>query len=256
MRLVYMDEAGISNPKQEPFLVVAGIIIDADHSLNGVENELERIMKRHIPEQHRDGFVFHATELFSGGGKVFRRVPSHLIGPPEWPLNRRLKIADEIMRIPRKFKLPVAIGFIERAGFREAFNLKESLRDMEVTVAAHVAAFMTCAMWVENWMRRDTTNENCLLIVEDNEQARNTIRDVQRYHRDKKIVDVLSEKSRQIFPLRKIKEDPLFQPKRTSNALIVADFCAYVVKRSLMGDKSYDQFMDPIRDLIVVFEDV
>ena len=30
MRLVYLDEAGISNPVQEPFLVVAGIVVNAD----------------------------------------------------------------------------------------------------------------------------------------------------------------------------------------------------------------------------------
>jgi hypothetical protein len=43
VRLVYMDEAGISKATQEPFVVVAGAIIDADRVLNGVENQLERI---------------------------------------------------------------------------------------------------------------------------------------------------------------------------------------------------------------------
>jgi hypothetical protein len=30
VRLVYLDEAGISNPKDEPFLVIAGIAVNAD----------------------------------------------------------------------------------------------------------------------------------------------------------------------------------------------------------------------------------
>lgn len=131
VRLVYMDEAGISKQAQEPFLVVAGVLVDADRVLNGVENQLEGIMRRHIPAEHQDGFVFHATELFNGGGKVFRREASDFVGPREWPLDRRLKIADEIMAIPRKFNLPIAIGFVERATFPRAFNLSESFPESE-----------------------------------------------------------------------------------------------------------------------------
>ena len=256
MRLVYMDEAGISKATQEPFVVVAGAVIDADRVLNGVESQLERIMQRHIPERYRDGCVFHATELFNGGGKVFKREKNDFIGPPEWPLNRRLAIADEIMAIPKKFKLPIALGWIERAKFRQQFNLPAEIPQSEATVAAHVSAYMTCAMWVEYWMRRETTDENCLLIVENNDQARKMIGDVQRYHQDKKIVDVLSEKTRKIFPFRKIREDPLFQPKRQSSALIIADFCAYVLKKSLMKDQRYDRFLDPIRSGLIVYQDV
>jgi hypothetical protein len=100
-----MDEAGISNPEQEPFLVVASVVIHGDNSLNGVQSELERIMKRHVPLVHWENFVFHATELFNGGGRVFKRERSDLIGPPQWPLERRLRIADEIMAIPKKLGL-------------------------------------------------------------------------------------------------------------------------------------------------------
>lgn len=134
VRLVYIDEAGISKPAQEPFLVVAGVIVDADRVLHEIENELECIMMRHIPPAQREGFIFHATELFNGGGNVFKRASNDLIGPYEWPLERRLKIADEIMAIPQKFKLPIAIGSVERANFQERVpHMSESER----TVSAH-----------------------------------------------------------------------------------------------------------------------
>ena len=123
MRLAFMDEAGISKPEEEPFLVVAGVIVHGDHALNGVENQLERVMKRHIPAVHWDDFVFHATELFNGGGKVFKREKQDLIGPPRWPLDRRLGIADEIMAIPQKFGLSLALGWVERATFAERFKI-------------------------------------------------------------------------------------------------------------------------------------
>ncbi len=74
MRLVYMDEAGISHQAQEPFLVVSGVILHGDRDLNGVENQLERIMHRNIPERLRDGFIFHATEVFNGGKHQIGKV--------------------------------------------------------------------------------------------------------------------------------------------------------------------------------------
>jgi hypothetical protein len=62
---------------------VAGVIIDADKQLVALERHLDKIVARHIPDTHRDNFVFHATHLFNGGGKVFTR------NNPEWSLEKR-----------------------------------------------------------------------------------------------------------------------------------------------------------------------
>ena len=246
MRLVYVDEAGISNAAQEPWLVVAVVVVHADHALNGVENNLERILQRHIPSRLRDEFVFHATEIFNGG-KTLKREKDNLVGPREWPIERRLAIAEEIMELPRKFKLPIAIGFTERAAFSRAMNLPKDFPESEQTVAAHVATYMNCAMMAEHWMRKETTNENCLVVVENNDEAKQLISEVQRYHQDKKLETILDEKGRQHFPLRKIREDPLFQPKKPSSPLIIADFCAYVFKKYLMKNPHYDRFIDQMK---------
>jgi hypothetical protein len=254
VRLVYIDEAGISNAAQEPFLVVAGVIVQADRDLNGVENQLERILQRHVPSRLRDGFVLHATEVFNGG-KRLRREKGDFIGPREWPIERRLSIAEEIMDMPRKFKLPIAVGFMERASFPRAMKLPEGFPEGEKTIAAHVATFMNCAMIAEHWMRKETVNENCLLIVENNDQAKKTISDVQRYHQDKKLEAMLDDVERRHFPLRKIKEDPLFQPKKPSSPLILADFCAYVFKRYLMKDQHYNRFLDQFKHNLISFEE-
>jgi hypothetical protein len=250
-----MDEAGISKPAQEPFVTVAGIIVHADNKLNAIEGQLDRILQRHIPEHQREGFVFHAMELFNGGGKVFKRPKREIVGPLEWPMERRFAIADEIAAIPKKFDLPIALSFIERAKFPKSFDLPPEWTEAQKTVAAHVSAFMASALVIEHWIRKNASNENCLLVAEDNAQARSIIRDVQQHHQDKKIEAVLDEKTRKHFPLRKIKEDPLFQSKRPSHPLVVADFCAYVFKRVLMGDTRYERFFDPFRQKIVTFEE-
>jgi hypothetical protein len=254
VRLAFIDEAGISKPQQEPFLVVAGVVIHGDNALNGVENELERIMKRHISSVHWDDFVFHATELFNGGGRVFKREKLNLIGPPQWPLDRRLRIADEIMAIPKKFALNIAFGFLERAKFSAEFDIPATWSSGEMVVAQQVCAFSTCTLFIEQWMRKNTSGENCMLVVENNDEAKAVIRNTNQWHQSKKVTAVLDEFSKKLLPLRKIRQDPLFQDKRPSNALIVADFCAYVFKRVLMKDQRYDRFFEPIRKRVILFQ--
>ena len=65
VRLVYLDEAGLSKPGEEPFLVVAGAIVHADHKLTAIERHLDGIASRNIRRDLLDdGFVFHAHELY------------------------------------------------------------------------------------------------------------------------------------------------------------------------------------------------
>jgi Protein of unknown function (DUF3800) len=254
VRLVYMDEAGISKASEEPFVVVAGVVVHADTKLNGVEAALEGILRRNIPERLRDGFVFSAKEVFNGGKTLQRMKDQDFIGPHEWPLQRRLAIAEEIVDLPRKFQLPIAIGFVERATVREDLDLPD-VPESEITLAAHVSAFMSCAIMTEHWMRTATTNENCMLVVENNEDAKKMIGEVQRYHQDKRIEAILDDVTRRHFPLRKIKEDPAFQPKKQNHPLILADFCAYLFKKYLMKDERYNRPINQIKDHLVSFDE-
>jgi hypothetical protein len=79
VRLVYVDEAGLSNAAQEPFLVVGGVIVHADGQLLTVEDRLDQLVNEWIPADQQEGFVFHAKELFNGGGRVFRRDDHRLV---------------------------------------------------------------------------------------------------------------------------------------------------------------------------------
>ena len=67
MRYVFLDEAGIANPAHEPFVVVGGPIVHADKQYKPLERYLYKMVEGFVPPEKRQGFVFHATELFSGG---------------------------------------------------------------------------------------------------------------------------------------------------------------------------------------------
>jgi hypothetical protein len=225
--------------------VVAGVVVNADKQLNAVENYLERLMHRHIPQEHHDGFVFSAKHIFNGNKTVFDRN--------KMPLQKRLEIAGDLAAIPKKFNLQFSIGYVDRSHMPE--SLPRGLSVAEKTAASHAMAFMACAMSVEQWMRRNAPNEVCMLVAENNDQAKKFITDSQRYHQDKKIVSKLSEVERKFFPLRKIKEDPLFQPKRQNHPLVIADLVAYVWKKALMKDSKYDRFMRELIKSVITFEE-
>jgi hypothetical protein len=242
VRLVYVDEAGISNKAQEPVLVVAAVIVDADKQLVALERHLDKIVARHIPQENQADFVFHASQLFNGGGKIFTR------DNPAWPLEKRLAIADELAAIPAKFRLPLTMAFVPRAEFPSQEEYRAIHKDAEKTLAAHIAAFVACAVQVEQWMRRNRHDEICMMIVEDNDNARRFIRQFLNHYQQKEVAQTLDAEARQFFPFRRIKHDPLFEPKKRSSILQLADFWAYVAKRIAMNsdDRRFRRFYDPM----------
>src|SRR5579859_3358374 len=227
MRMVYVDEAGIS--ANEPFLIVAAVIVDADRQLVAIQRHLDKIVARWIPEAQRENFIFHATELFNGNpkgsGKVFER------DNPEWPLEKRLQIADELVSVIVRHKLPFTTAWVKKDEFPTAPSSKERWAELgkaQQAIISHATAFTACLLKVDLWMRHQTNGEVCMMIVEDNDQARAILRESQNHHQTISIDEVLQEGAQKLLPLKRIKEDPLFQSKRKSSVLQMADFCAYV----------------------------
>jgi hypothetical protein len=241
VRLAYIDEAGISNVKHEPYLVVCAVLVHADNTLMPIERHFDKLVARYIPSEHQADFVFHAKELFNGGGKVFDRASG------AFPLSLRLEIADKLAEMPKKFNLKLAFSRIERATFAESGIVEASqlLTVLDLQVATHVTAFMVATLQIDRWMRIFAPNEVCMLVVEDNQQSRRFILDNIKHHQDKSVMRFADPEFAPFFPLRKIKEEPLFQAKKKSSPMQLADFFAYVFKRKIMGDSRYDRYLKP-----------
>jgi hypothetical protein len=236
VRLVYVDEAGLSNAAQEPFLTVGGVIVRADDGLIPLEKALDALVEAWIPPEHQDGFVFHAKDLFNGGGKVFHR------DDPRWPLSRRLELADELAALPARHSLTLTLGVV----FKAEHPKPEGRSAREWLTFLHGLAFLSGAIVAESWLRAECPGEVCMILAEDNDQARSMIRDLIRMNQDPKGISAFSDKYAHLFPLTRIKEDPLFQPKRSSSVLQLADFWAYVAKKRFMKDPRYARFIEPM----------
>jgi hypothetical protein len=108
VRVTYMDESGLS--RREPVLIEAAIIVHGDEQVVPVEDHLESLVEKHIPQDKRDGFFFHATDIYGGGGKncIF-------CNKEEWPDERRWAILDDFVIVPSKFGLPICVSIIEKS---------------------------------------------------------------------------------------------------------------------------------------------
>lgn len=237
MRFAYVDEAGISNRAQEPFAVVAGVIVHADLQWKMLEKYIRDMVDEHVPSEKRDGFVFHATELYSGG-KTFDRQT--------WPKDRRWAILDELVSIPAKFDMPVVWGFVDRAEFATRFK---DASPTDLAIAEQTVAYSVCLAVIEDYMRRGAeVNEVATVIVENNHVARKLIRATHNFLRDPTNAQYLPaiHNSRHLFPVTRIVDTAFFAEKIDSSPLQIADACAFAIKRHLMGANDSARFYEPL----------
>ena len=244
-RFVYLDESGISNPRHEPVVVVAGVIVDADKQLTALERAIEKLADRMIPASHREGFFFHAKDLFGGKGPIF----SHRANL--FTFEQRLSIADELAAIPRRLRLPVVFGAVNREAWPISFD-GSNMTTKERLDGAHLSAFMVCSIDVEQWMRTNAPTEATILIVENNDEMKKRMKETLNQYRKPPEQLNLSDDEKKYFPFKKIKASPHFEMKQDSAALQIADFCAYVLKRRAMSDPHINRFFSVLQPLLTV----
>lgn len=219
MRLVYLDEAGISD--REPFAVVCAVVVDSDRQLKGLEAGLSDLADKCAPPGKRRGFIFHATELY-GGGKTLVRGES----PPEHGRG----FLKTLLQIPADNGMEVAMHFIEKAELTGDFRPSKA---SERAVLYHTMAFIGCAVGIEMLMRTSYPNEVAHLVAEDNSQSRRLLRDAHNFLKNAELVAALPSDIRGVLPFQHIVDGLFFAEKTESSALQLADACAFTIRRHL-----------------------
>ena len=241
MRFVYLDEAGVSNPKHEPYLVVAGVIVHADKQWLHLEKYLRDMVEDVIPPEKRKDFFFHAKDLFHGSGKTPREV---------FPKDYRWAVLDELCSLPKKFDLPVVMGFVDRQEMAGKLEVKQI---SDANCVSQAVAATQCAMATERYMRlRTKADEVAALVYEDAPQSKRLIRNTHNFLRSSDISNVIQEQDSVFVPLTRIVDTTHFAEKLDTSILQVADACAFAIKRKLMGKSDADRFYDAIEGQLVV----
>jgi hypothetical protein len=249
MRIAYLDEAGISNIRQEPYLVIAGILIHGDRDWPKLHRHLEKLAHRYDVPSH---FGFHAKDIFHGSG-LFDRNNA------KWPLVRRRKLLLELASIPKKFKLPVVVGFIQRRSFNAAFEdhvkaikriLPDAMRKASPEDLAYLEAFVGAARGVDYWLMEHSKTEQGLIILEDSSRTKGDLKFLQAIFRDSSDIHMSFLHARK-FKSKRIIETVHFAGKRDSPMLQIADICAFTIKRQLMRRPDIAEFYRVIEPQIV-----
>jgi hypothetical protein len=249
VRLIYLDEAGISNPAQEPYVVVAGLAVNADKEFKAVEAHLDGLARKYLPAEKLGHVAFHTMELFHGT-KNFDRS--------NWPLYLRLEILDELAEIPKKFDLPICWGSTVRKDIPN--HLSQPASPLLLEQIGHGHAFFKFVVQIEILMRATASDEVAMLIAEDRPIMRRMLKVAHGLLRGRAppefrgMLDEMKGEDKMfeiLLPLERIVETIHFVQKAESSVLQLADLCAFAIKRSLMKSAHYEKLLAPIQSQIL-----
>ena len=221
VKLVYLDEAGISNPAQEPILVVAGVVIDPDRQWKDIETYFRDLARQLFPDEDPHRFVFHAKDIFHGSGPFDRSI---------WSRDERMKILRQLAQVPALFNLPIVVGAVNRKEAEK--DLKEVLPNATakgIAQQVHVVAFAEAIQRLQFWMEKNSPDEVAMLIAEDVAGVKDAIRMIHEGYTDP------TDHDDGAFSARNVVDAVHFAKKDELLLLQVADHCAFIVKRALMG---------------------
>jgi len=233
MRFVYMDESGTG--KRDPHTVVAGCIVHADEQVVALEHRLEALVEKHIPEEDRDGFVLHASDILGGNGYFKGRG---------WPYDRRAAILADLADMPRELEVPVIYGSAEKA----TIPFDDTMTEHQKALGAHLKAFINCLLDAEVYMRLVWPTEIAQVVAEDHQAARPILRDTYQSLRHKSAPEHHRVPNNPYIPLRSVRGAMHFVQKDESRPMQLADACAYIIRGFLTGNQRCTPFYISLRE--------
>ena len=207
MRVIYVDESGHSN--NEKIAMVAGVILDPDRKWRLLDGAIQAL-KAEVPEQYRDNFVFHATDL-EGGGRY----------RAEWPDEERWALLNKLLELPRQHQVPIVFGFFEKP------DVVQTIRGHARSLVVHALSFAMCLKAVDSYMENEASGELAMLVAEQREEARRAIEETQRMMQHRQAKDFLPALLTK--PISHIKSTPSFATKQDEPLLQLADACAFAL---------------------------
>lgn len=235
VRIAYFDEAGVAKEKQEPFLVVGGILIHGDTEWQPIEMCFNAILESGIPPEIREGFCFHAMHLH-GNHRSFKGLLS-----PE----QRFALLRDLVTTIKMFKLPISYGAVTREKLRESLP---GWKSEHRTHLAHQMAFTLCAMGFQGWFNRGPFSDEVAICVADKNDAKN-----RQLHLKQDFAKLRNEGVPEApFGVYYNFVDALhFAALSESIGLQLADTIAFLIKRHLMGKEDTEELYQELHPLLV-----
>jgi len=215
VRLIYLDEAGISGP--EPVTTIAAIIIEADVQRAEVFRSMANIVHSRVPPEHRRTFVFHAKEIF-GGGKIFDRE--------RFNLDYRLGIIAELASLPNRLNVPICFTYRHRN-----FGEGQTLNKPKVETDDYFIALLQTIVFASSYIRLNCPNEIGVVISENNNEFRRRASRLNSFLANREAAADAPGWLRQHLPVTNLAGPVYFAEKHEEPLLQIADACAFILRR-------------------------
>lgn len=248
VRIVFMDEAGVSSLREEPYTVVAAVMIEPDRRYGALDAHLRLLaediyggpLTAHMLDAiraHGAPFIFHAKDVWHGSGLFPRKSPL-------WPRDKRMKLFDALSGIPFKFSLNIMYTAVDR---RSTYEQHSGVPAKTIEGAIHAFAYLETLRKIDRWMIENAPGEYTVVYAEDRVEVRRYLALVHSLITDRSI-DENADKD--TFSSTHIVEPIAFLPKKSSVTLQVADHCAFIIKRRLQECKDIGPYFEKLKPMI------
>ena len=248
VRLIYTDEAGTS--PAEPVRVVASVIVHGDNEARVLTAEMERIFDERVPAHLRDGFIFHAKDLFN---------PQEKLNYGDWSFDDRLDLIKEVVCLPFVHDVPIALGIWFSGLVDIDDEMIGTFKAKKLSVAAyeHGLAFAKCIERADLFLRKYLGgSEVGTIIAEDVNEKRKllgkmallfkhmpTVVGPELQHQTKAEQMLGIQPGEVTQEVTNIIDVPHFVSKDGAPLLQLADACAFSFRRFLSKYKHGDQLV-------------
>lgn len=249
MRHVYMDEAGIGNPKDEPYTVVSGVMIHVDTDYEPARKYLTAMADDLIGVDRPPDFSFHAKDIWHG--------KKHFSGDKWKDVGRRRAVLMHLAEMIVKFQFPIIYSCVYRADHVRPSDptlSRGEIRKLRANGAryCHMISYISCLHQTELFMRDRFSAEKVFLIIEQHRDHASVIQEVTSILRDPETQKHFDDNpSIEWAKPTHLVEEPMFVEKSLGNLCQLADATAFIISRALAGKEDIQPFLEMIKPNLV-----
>jgi hypothetical protein len=247
---IYVDEAGTS--AKEPVTVVVGVIIHADTQWRIAQEHLEKVLDDFVPPDLRQGFIFHAKNIWSG----YREHDD------TWSKNERSALIEAVASIPLRLGMAISLGRVKRG------KLPCNFKQIKPCEFDHIFAFQACMARANKYVRDwGNATEVATVVAEDVTHMRRFLRAVLKVNppdlpiteqylnptRDEIASGVMTQTNP--GPIDRIIDTVHFVDKKDAPLPQIADACAFSFRRYFAGQDNGEVFVRSMLGSDLVWED-
>lgn len=241
VRMIYMDEAGISNNGVENVVVMAGCILHMDSQWTPLRERFGELADKYVPAEHRDRFVFHAKDIWHGSGIVFNR--------DTYEGDRRQVLLD-LCRAIAEFEIGIVYGVSKKDVVAQLISDDGPVPAKVVAQVCYMAALADATAYANKWIERYAANEVTSVVIEDSPEFRRYGKLAFKAMRGDEMAKVIEEIVPGLNRLHHIIDAPSYMEKADAPALQLADVCAFLLRRWFEGKQ------DVVEPLSIIFPQI